>query len=90
VIIRIALMPAGTSQSEAIFTSAKKALGARIRFLREQHGLSKTALARAAKIHRIYLGEIEHGRANMTVKVLIRITRSLQTSVADLLRDLHL
>jgi DNA-binding XRE family transcriptional regulator len=79
-----------TDDNGAALASAKKALGARIRLLREQHGLSKTELACAANIHRIYLGDIEHGRANMTVSVLVRIAHNLQTSVADLFRNLYL
>jgi DNA-binding XRE family transcriptional regulator len=79
-----------TSNNGAPLASAKKALGARIRLLREQHGLSKTELARAANIHRIYLGDIEQGRANMTVSVLVRIAHNLQTSLADLFRNLYL
>jgi transcriptional regulator with XRE-family HTH domain len=65
----------------------RKALGAHIRSLREKHGLSQTELARAVNIHRIYLGDIEHGRSNVTLEILARIAHHLQTGLADLFRD---
>jgi DNA-binding transcriptional regulator YiaG len=46
----------GRSEDNPALAAAKKTLGARIRLLREQHGLSKMQLARASIIHRIYLG----------------------------------
>lgn len=62
----------------------RKALGAHIRRLREEHRLSQTELARAVNIHRIYLGDIEHGRSNVTLEILVRIAHHLQTDLADL------
>jgi transcriptional regulator with XRE-family HTH domain len=62
----------------------RKALGVHIRHLREKQGISQTELARAVNIHRIYLGDIEHGRSNVTLEILVRIAHHLQTELADL------
>lgn len=64
----------------------RKTLGVNIRHLREQQGLSQTDLATAAKIHRIYLWEIERGHSNVTLGILVRIAAVLNTSVSSLLR----
>lgn len=73
-----------TRKDRADLVRMRKALGAHIRRLREEHRLSQTELARAVNIHRIYLGDIEHGRSNVTLEILVRIAHHLQTDLADL------
>lgn len=51
-------------------------LGQRIRSAREKKGLSQGGLAKAAKVNRSYLSEIENG-ANFTVDVLARLAAVL-------------
>lgn len=49
-------------------------IGARIRHLREDRGLTQAALARALDLSPSYLNQIEHDRRPLTVSVLLRIT----------------
>lgn len=60
-------------------------LGARLRGRRTEAGLSVAELARTAGVSRRYLTEAEAGRANPSVAVLLRLSRALSTTPADLL-----
>jgi len=60
-------------------------LGARLRALREERGLSLAELARQAEVSRRYLTEAEAGRANLSVAVLLRVAQALGTSATALL-----
>ena len=56
-----------------------KALGARIAKLREQRGLSQSALARKAKVHRITVLRLESGLlTNPSVDTLAAIAKALK------------
>lgn len=63
-------------------------LGARIRELRMEKGWSQEKLADACGLHRSHMGEIERGRANITLATLFIIAEKLQTSGAALLEGL--
>jgi transcriptional regulator with XRE-family HTH domain len=60
-------------------------LGANVKRLREQLGLSQEQLAFDADMHRTYISGIERGVRNPTVTVLERLAKALQTKSADLL-----
>lgn len=53
---------------------AKTFAGARLRRLREEHGINQIELARQLAISPSYLNQIEHDSRPLTVPVLIRIT----------------
>ena len=63
-------------------------LGVRIRDLRVKKGLSQEAFADRCGLHRSHMGEIERGKANMTLATLLIISSSLQTTASALLKDL--
>ncbi len=65
-------------------------LGLRIRFYRKRKGLSQEKLAELCKLHPSYVGQIERGEKNITIEILYRLSRGLETSMADLLQDLDL
>ena len=62
----------------------QKRFGNRVRELREQKGLSQEALAFAARVHRTYLGGIERGERNPSLKNINTIARALKVSLSDL------
>jgi transcriptional regulator with XRE-family HTH domain len=62
-------------------------LGSKIRELRTKKGLSQEKLADACGLHRSHMGEIERGRANVTLSTLQAIAQKLQTTPAALLLD---
>lgn len=60
-------------------------LGANVKRMREQLGLSQEQLAFDADMHRTYISGIERGVRNPTVTVLERLAMALKTKSADLL-----
>jgi transcriptional regulator with XRE-family HTH domain len=61
-------------------------LGKRVRFLREQRGVSQEGLAEVSKLHRTYIGGIERGLRNPSVKSLDRIAKGLGVEIALLFK----
>ena len=64
--------------------TVNKQLGYRIRYLREEKGLSIEALALEADINRNYLGDLERGTRNPTVVVLNKIAKALEIDLSTL------
>ena len=61
-----------------------KQLGYRIRYLRQQKGMSIEALALEAEINRNYLGDLERGMRNPTLIILNKIAKALDIDLATL------
>lgn len=62
-----------------------KALGARIRDLRRERGLTQEELAERAGLHSRYISRIELGGANFGVSVLYQIAEGLSVKPRELL-----
>jgi transcriptional regulator with XRE-family HTH domain len=56
-----------------------------IRKLREKQELSQEKLADLAELHRTYIGHVERGEKNLTLRSLERIAKALGVSIRDLL-----
>ena len=69
--------------------TVNKQLGYRIRYLREEKGLSIEALALEADINRNYLGDLERGTRNPTVVVLNKIAKALEIDLATLFEGIR-
>lgn len=54
-----------------------KRFGERVRAFREKLGLSQEALAAKAGIHRTYMGGVERGERNVSLKNIIRLASAL-------------
>ncbi len=63
-------------------------LGATVRTLRRQEGLSQEALAELAGLDRTYVGSIERGERNVSLLNLARLAAALETSLPELLTDI--
>ena len=66
-----------------------KQLGYRIRYLRQNKGLSIEALALEAEINRNYLGDLERGMRNPTVVVLNKIAKALDVDLFTLFEGIR-
>lgn len=61
-----------------------KRFGDRVRSLRTRLGLSQEALAAKAGIHRTYIGGVERGERNISLKNIIRLAAALDVHPRDL------
>ena len=64
---------------------AQVLLGRRIRQLRRRRELTQEAFGEAAGIHYKYLGAVERGERNLSLKQLLKIARALQIEPHELL-----
>jgi len=66
------------------FEAAQKALGKRIRVLRQDRGWSQEHLANEAGMHRTYMWGIERGVRNPSLRHLTCIADALNVPIAEL------
>jgi transcriptional regulator with XRE-family HTH domain len=64
-------------------------LGLRIRRLREKRGYTQESFADLCGLHRNFMGAVERGRQNLTLKSLRIISKGLGVSMAKLLSGLE-
>ena len=64
-----------------------KALGSRIRSLRQKSGLTQAELAERVDVTTAYIGQIERGERKFSIETLVSIASILETSTDYLLRD---
>jgi DNA-binding XRE family transcriptional regulator len=76
--------PAAQDPVQRCGEAAAKALGTRVRQLRNERGWSQEHLAELANIHRTYMWGIERGVRNPSLRHLAQIARALGVSIADL------
>jgi transcriptional regulator with XRE-family HTH domain len=65
-------------------TTPETALGAAVRELRVERGLSQEALGHAAGVHRNWIGGIERGERNPTFTSIVKVAAALNVSAAEL------
>jgi transcriptional regulator with XRE-family HTH domain len=61
-----------------------KRFGRRVRELRERIGVSQESLAARAGIHRTYMGGVERGERNVSLRNIIRLAEALEVCPHDL------
>lgn len=62
-----------------------KKIGLKLRLERVKRNLSQEQFAELANVHTNYIGKIERGEQNITIKKLIKILDSLEISVNKIL-----
>jgi transcriptional regulator with XRE-family HTH domain len=67
------------------FDGVPKRLGAAVRVLRKEAGLSQMALAEKAGLTLNYIGNVERGEKVASVETLVRIARALEINGSELL-----
>ena len=63
----------------------QKAVGKNLRIYRQERGLSQEAFADVLGVHRTYMGGVERGERNLTLKSLERIAATLDVDPRELL-----
>jgi len=62
-------------------------LAKNLRRIRKQQGLSQEGFAARCRLHRTYIGAIERGERNVTLKTLELIARFLGADPIDLIKE---
>jgi transcriptional regulator with XRE-family HTH domain len=63
------------------------ALGVAIRKRRIAMGVTQEAFADSIRMHRAYYWHIEHGRKNLSLKILAKVAAGLKIKLSTLMRD---
>ena len=63
--------------------------GAVLRTIRNAKGLSQEKLSFATDLHRTYIGSIERGERNVSLKNIIIICRALEISPSDFFMEIE-
>ncbi len=63
--------------------------GRRVRFRREAAGISQEAFAVLVGVHRTYVGAVERGERNLSLRNIVRIAAALNCDSCELLRELE-
>ncbi len=66
------------------FKPFAKDFGENVRKVRKQEGISQEELANKAEVERSYMGGIERGEKNPTLKKLYQISKALRVSIKKL------
>lgn len=66
------------------------ALGNAIRRIRIDHELSQDELALRAEVDRSYVGRVERGDNNVALLTLLKISKALKVTIADLMKEAKL
>lgn len=64
----------------------QRAVGRNLRAYRKERGLSQEAFAEVLGVHRTYMGGVERGERNLTLKSVERIAARLEVEPLTLLR----
>jgi transcriptional regulator with XRE-family HTH domain len=64
-------------------------LGERVRELRFGLGLSQEKLADVCGLHRTYIGAIERGERNVSLRNIVRLAQALDTTPTSLLEGIE-
>jgi transcriptional regulator with XRE-family HTH domain len=67
---------------------ATRVLGERVRAHREALGLSQEALAVRSDVHWTFLGQVERGRRNLSLRNLLKIAKGLDVDPGELVQGL--
>ena len=67
------------------YTEVLKKIGLNFRIERTKQGLSQETFAELANVHTNYIGKVERGEQNLTVKKIVDLTNSLNIPVEDIL-----
>ncbi|MFT4123369.1 MAG: helix-turn-helix transcriptional regulator [Microbacteriaceae bacterium] len=65
----------------------QRALGASLKTIRRERRLSQEEFAEALDVHRTYIGGLERGERNLTLRSVERIAERLGVSPLSLLQD---
>lgn len=69
-------------------SNAVELFGERVRARRHELGLSQEQLADACGLHWTFVGQVERGRRNLSLRNILKLAAGLQIDPGDLVRGL--
>jgi transcriptional regulator with XRE-family HTH domain len=63
--------------------------GERVRAIRERLGMSQEALAAGTRLHRTYIGSVERGERNLSLRNIVRLAEALGVDPGELVAGLR-
>lgn len=60
--------------------------GARVKVLRQEKGLTQEQFAKICALHKNYIGMVERGERNPSLKNIVVIAKGLEISISELMR----
>ncbi len=70
-------------------SSAASEFGHRVRVRRVDRRMSREQLAEASGLHAVYIGDVERGNRNPTLRSILLLARALEVKPGDLLGGLE-
>ena len=67
----------------------RRSFGAHLARLRRERGLSQESLAKLSGLHRTYVGSIERGKRNVSLRNIVKLAHALRCTPAQLVDDLR-
>jgi len=71
------------------YMDTQKIVGASVRRIRQSKKLSQEKLAYLSELDRTYIQSIEKGKRNISIKVLFQISKALNVSILELIKDIE-
>jgi transcriptional regulator with XRE-family HTH domain len=65
-----------------------KIFGERVKELRQDKKLSQEALAELSGLHRTYIGMVERGERNISLKNIEKISKALEINIQNIFREM--
>lgn len=72
------------------YKRVRTVIGINVGTIRKQRGLSQTKLAETISVHRSYINQIEGGKENVSVDILVKIADGLDVPLAYLFTGLDI
>ena len=66
----------------------QKKIGENIKSLRNSKNISQEKLAELSNLDRTYVQSIEKGKRNISVEVLLKLSKGLNVKITEILKDL--
>ena len=64
-------------------------LGQNVRLLRQAKAISQEELGILSGLHRTYIGHVERGERNVSLKTIVQLARALEVSPSELLKGVE-
>ena len=79
-------MTHNTTRAYSAGMEESKKLGRDIKRIRTSKGISQGDIARALKVHKGYISNVENGKVNPTLATIARLAKAVGVSIGELMK----